>query len=211
MAKRVLCLHGMRQNSDLVAGDFRALLAQEEAEFMNGVHKPSTPLPENMAPFRSIFGDFDKGTSFIWWNVEDDGTYRGCEETMEAVMARVKETKPRVMAGFSQGASVTLIYLLECALRNEDPGIHYAIACAPPLVRHPPLQERLKTIGVKVKVPVLFFFGQQDDWCPYKKEAWTTFMDSYFETWSVHEFQGGHVVPTDPASIAKAKAFLASS
>ena len=189
--------------------EFKELLG--DVELFEGIHKPPGPLPEHMQPFKDLFGDYEQGTSWIWWDVLDDATYKGYDVTIAAVKKRVAQSEPNVLAGFSQGAAVTWAYLLECALRDEDPKISKAVCCAPPMLRHPPLLEKLASSSFpKIKVPVLFFFGKTDEWCSFQEDALTTFMNTHFESWDVHLYPGGHIIPTDSASIQKANDFLQS-
>ncbi len=133
-----------------------------------------------------------------WWDATDDGqTYRGFEQTMDAVRALAADASELAVLGFSQGAMLAAAIAAQSSAGTFPP-LRFAVLIAGRKPRAAALQPLFEE---PVRVPSLHVLGDADRLTGAHGPALAERFDP--GTREVHRWPGPHMIPTrGPAAAA---------
>ena len=146
-------------------------------------------------------GPFGKDDGFCWWNMDDGERsfnareLQGLETSFDRVIARIKETRPDILLGHSQGAMMAAIVLAKSITEKDSNLVLPKIAILSGS-SYPMSQKELFEMAKSSECPVktVHCIGRADNINPPElaHQLASTFKGSI-----VLEHGGGHVFPQD--------------
>ncbi|DBA79095.1 TPA: Ovarian cancer-associated protein 2 [Trebouxia sp. C0004] len=195
---RILCFHGYLQNAQEFAAKIgslrKALKSRAELIFIDA--------PHHVEAEQSIC-DPAAGDPRAWWKWQDRdlagrpslaSSYTGVEASLQLAEQAIFEHKPiDGFLGFSQGAALASLALIQCQNQRIEHKIQFAILAGAFLPKDPEYAHMMTQAAISV--PTLFITGGKDQLIPLQRteELIATFDPDSIQRY-VHE--GGHMVPT---------------
>lgn len=194
---RVLCLHGLRQNKDILKKSFEKIIKKS--------------LPEKIT-YDFIDSPFNFSTETdlkAWWQATKENALTIDKyDTINESIAHISNTWNNGtydgFLGFSQGSVVVqiLLYLQQNNKINLTNKPKFGILCSTSKISD---TELLKLYENKLETPILIFHGEKDNLAT-KENA--KILAQYFSDCEYYEHQGGHYVCDKNTSINKLIEFI---
>jgi predicted esterase len=189
----LIVLHGFTQNGAQLGEHLAPLLKRLPASLQ--VHFPDAPHPCSEAGLkrlaRMLGSETWPGPHLCWWDATDDGSvYRGFEQSLELIRARVEQAPgPVGLLGFSQGA-IMAASLAALAARGAFPALHFVALVAG---RKPRAAALAPLFDPTLSVPSLHVWGARDPFNTQARPLLECFAPERREEVS---WDGPHLVPT---------------